>query len=92
MRVFFGVTVLVLFAVAVVLGAMTQLRTRCEVCMEFRGRQACEAARAADEDAAILQATTAACSIISGGVTDGIRCGNTPPRSIRCDAGDQPLG
>ncbi len=84
MRVLFGVTVLILFVVAVVLGAMSQLRTRCEVCMEFRGRQVCEVARADDEEAAILQATTAACSILSGGVTDGIRCGNTPPRSIRC--------
>ena len=86
MRILFGLTVLAMFVIAVVFGAMSELRSRCEVCMEFRGRSTCEVARAADEEAAILQATTAACSIISGGVTNGIRCGNTPPRSIRCNA------
>jgi hypothetical protein len=29
-------------------------------------------------------ATTAACVVLSAGVTSGIQCGNTPPSSLRC--------
>lgn len=84
MRVLIGTGVLVAFAVAVVLGVMSQLRVECEVCMTYEGRSTCEVAHAADEHQAIAQATTAACAKISAGVTDGIRCSNTPPRKTSC--------
>jgi hypothetical protein len=31
-----------------------------------------------------MQATSSACSRVSGGVTKGIRCTNTPPSRLRC--------
>lgn len=81
-----GIGLLLAFAAAVLVAAQGELRTRCEVCMEFEGREACEVARARDEDHAIREATTTACAKISGGVTNGIRCSNTPPRSTRCES------
>ena len=84
MRVVIGTLIGLALLVAIVLGARNELRVRCEVCMDYEGRHSCDVARAADQDHAILQATTAACAKISSGVTAGIRCGNTPPRSVTC--------
>jgi hypothetical protein len=84
MRVVVGVLIGVVFVVAVIIGAREQLRTRCEVCLEYRTNRTCETARAANRDLAIMQATTAACAKLSGGVTEGIRCNSTPPISTTC--------
>jgi len=85
MRVLVGTLVGVAFLVAVVVAAMDQLRVECEVCMAYDGRRTCEVAHAADRQQATMQATTAACAKLSGGVTDGIRCSSTPPLSTRCE-------
>jgi hypothetical protein len=74
----------VAFVAAVVIGAMGQLQSRCEVCIEFGGARSCNTAHAADRETAIMQATTAACAKLSGGVTDGIRCNASPPLSTTC--------
>lgn len=84
MRMLVGALIGAAFLIAVVIGAMGQLRTRCEVCLEYRGARTCETARAADRNLAVMQATTAACAKLSGGVTEGIRCNNTPPISTNC--------
>jgi len=84
MRVVVGILIGAAFVVAVVIGAREQLRTRCEVCLEYRTGRTCETARAATRELAIMQATTAACAKLSGGVTEGIRCNNTPPLSTSC--------
>ena len=48
--------ILVLLVIAVVIGAIGQLRTRCEVCVEYRGARTCETARAAElPDAAVVK-------------------------------------
>ncbi len=84
MRILIGSSIGLAFVIAVVIGAMGQLRTRCEVCLEYRAGRTCETARAADRDLAIMQATTAACAKLSAGVTEGIRCNSTPPISTTC--------
>lgn len=84
MRTLVGILIGLAFVVAVVLGAMQQLRVECEVCMEYGGRRSCDVAHAADAAQATQQATASACAKLSQGVTDGIRCGNTPPVSTRC--------
>lgn len=80
-----GTLIGVAFVAAVVYAAMGELQTACEVCMRYRGEQICERARAADEQQAIMQATTAACARLSDGVTDGIQCNNTPPVKATCE-------
>jgi hypothetical protein len=72
------------FAIALVVTTANQIRVTCEVCMAYRGRQKCEEAVAVDRAEAVMQATSSACSQLSGGVTDGIRCNQTPPLSTRC--------
>ncbi len=72
------------FVVALVVTTAHQMRVTCEVCIAYRGRQTCEVAIAVDRAAALMQATSSACTQISGGVTDGIQCNRTPPLSTRC--------
>lgn len=57
---------------------------RCEVCMEFRGRQACRAVDADGEDLAMEAARTNACALISSGVTDSMACGRSTPLRATC--------
>jgi hypothetical protein len=52
--------------------------------MLYRGDRIYEAARSGDRSQAQRQATSAARAQLSRGVTDGIRCGNTPPVAVEC--------
>jgi hypothetical protein len=58
---------------------------RCEVCMEFRGRQACRAVDADTEELAMEGARTNACALISSGVTDSMACGRSTPLRADCN-------
>ena len=53
--------------------------------MEFGGERACRTNLAADRSTAISGAISTACAVLSGGVTAGIQCSNTPPKSLQCD-------
>jgi hypothetical protein len=72
------------FVAALVWTTLQQSQARSEVCMVHRGREVCEAASAVDRDQALAQARNSACARLSSGVTDGIRCNGTAPRSVRC--------
>jgi hypothetical protein len=56
----------------------------CDVCIEFHGRTECRKATGKDEAEAQMSATGTACGLLAGGVTDGIACQNTAPKSISC--------
>jgi hypothetical protein len=73
------------FVSVLVVALMNEAQVECEVCIEFAGRSACRSSRAANREHAIYGATSAACVVLSGGVTSGIQCSNTPPRSLRCN-------
>ena len=57
----------------------------CEVCIEFRGGMECRKASGKDAEEAQAAAASTACSLLSGGVTDGIACRNTEPKSVSCE-------
>jgi len=57
----------------------------CEVCVEFRGTTECRKSTGKDRMEAEAAAASTACGLISGGVTDGIACRNTPPKSVTCE-------
>ena len=57
---------------------------RCEICIEFRGRQACRSVDGTDEDETRRAATTNACAQIASGVTDSMACERTPPARASC--------
>ena len=83
-RVVTGVVLAAAFVSVLVMALMKEAQVECEVCIEFGGGRACRTSIASDRDRAVSAATTSACVMLSGGVTSGIQCGNTPPRSLRC--------
>jgi hypothetical protein len=81
---------LAIAAVFLVLAALVFATTReatveCEVCVEFGGQTACRTGRAGDRESALRGAVSTACAVLSSGVTSGMACDRTPPRSVRCD-------
>ena len=85
MRLAIGLALAATFAVALVYTALSQSKVKCEVCMQFGGRATCRTVAAAERDRAVAMAISNACAILSSGVTAGIQCGQTTPRSIRCN-------
>lgn len=59
-------------------------RESCEVCITFDARTACRKADGSSRDEAIRTATDNACAFLASGMTDSIRCSNTPPESVEC--------
>jgi hypothetical protein len=57
---------------------------RCEVCITFRGRDACRAVDAETEHDALEAARTNACALLASGVTDSMACARTPPSRSEC--------
>ncbi len=72
------------FVAAMVFAIERESAVQCELCMEFGGRTACRTASAADRDAAVRGAITTACAVLSSGVTQGLECDRTRPRSLSC--------
>jgi hypothetical protein len=87
MRTVVGILVGAAFIAFMIYSVMAESRVECEVCVEFRGNSVCRSSKAVDQEHAISGAMAAACAVLSGGVTDGIRCTSTVPRSQRCDDG-----
>lgn len=59
---------------------------RCEVCIDFEGRQACRAVDGASEAEARMSAINNACALLASGVTQVMACERTPPTRARCDS------
>ena len=72
------------FIAAMFFATQRESAVQCELCMEFGGRTACRTASAVDRDAAVRGAITTACAVLSSGVTQGLECDRTPPRSLSC--------
>jgi hypothetical protein len=78
-----GILFVLVFVGFVVYTTLNTGRIRCEVCITFRGRQACRTASARTRELAARTATDNACAQIASGVTDSNQCQNTPPDSVR---------
>ncbi len=72
------------FLAALVWSTFSQSGVECEACVEFGGAELCRSVAAATADEAARQAQATACAILSQGVTQGLQCDRTPPRSLRC--------
>ena len=73
----------------VFIGLVIYLSTRiasheCRVCVTFLGQTICRIGASGTEKAAIESAVTSACSGLSSGMTESIKCENTPPDSVNC--------
>jgi hypothetical protein len=76
--------VLVVLGGFIVYSSLGQGGVRCEVCIAFRGRDACRAVDGASEHDARNAATTNACAFLASGVTDSMACERTPPTKTDC--------
>jgi hypothetical protein len=56
----------------------------CQVCMEFEGREKCLVVQAETEPQALQTAKDNACSFITNGRAENIRCTQSLPASIEC--------
>lgn len=56
----------------------------CEVCVELDGRTKCVTTKGQDEKQAVQTAQESACSFISSGRAETIRCSQKPPTSASC--------
>jgi hypothetical protein len=72
------------FFAALAVATQREAAVECEVCMVYAGREACRTSSAADRDLAIRGAVSTACAVLSSGVTRGMECDRTPPRSVQC--------
>jgi hypothetical protein len=57
---------------------------RCEVCIDFGGRQACRAVDGPTQAEARMSAINNACAFLSSGVTQVMACERTPPTREEC--------
>lgn len=71
------------FLAAITYVMMGSRQTKVEVCMAFQGRTNCAVASASSREEAIRTATSTACALISGGVTDSIACERSQPTSVK---------
>ena len=79
------IVVFVLAAVVyIVTSSMETAKVSCEVCVDFKGRQACRTARGPTRDDAIVTGRDNACAQIVSGRTENILCGGSQPRSVVC--------
>lgn len=72
--------------IAVVVWSSLQVGgVRCEVCVDFNGRQACRAVDGDSESEAHMAAMTNACALVASGVTDTVACQQSTPTKSSCN-------
>lgn len=79
-----GVAIGAAFVASVIWSALLATAIECEICVEYKGRNACSIARAADVHQAERQAHSGACSQITGGVTETLECDRIGASLRRC--------
>ena len=81
--------VLIILGAVCLIGYMAYLtmspnQVSCEVCVDFHGRSECRRASGRDAAEAQMTAVNTACSLVAGGIEEGIACQNTPPARVNC--------
>ena len=74
-----------LFIGGVVYFSMTIAAFECEVCVTFHNQTVCRTAASDTREASVESAVTSACATLASGMTESIRCGNTPPDRVTCE-------
>ncbi len=77
-----GVAFMVAFIAAMVYSTMGNNSFRCEVCIDFGGRQVCRNGAASTEAEAERIAATSACTDLSSGMTSLMQCEQSAPRHV----------
>ena len=77
-----GIVFVLLVLGVLVYSSLNLSGKRVEVCMAYRGANACRTASGSTEEFALRTAITNACAQIASGVTDSIACENAPPVKV----------
>ena len=80
--VWLGILFAVAFIVAVAYSTMGSNPFKCRVCITFNGRSDCRSASARTKEEAQRAAATTACASLASGMSESMRCENTPPTSV----------
>lgn len=72
------------FIGVVVFRSLTIARYECEVCLTFQGQTVCRTAASGTRETSMESAVTSACGTLASGMTESIRCQNTPPDRVTC--------
>jgi len=75
---------LALFIAIVVYLSARVPRHECEVCLTFHSETVCRTAASGTREASVESAVTSACGTLAAGMTESIRCQNTPPDRVNC--------
>ncbi len=73
-----------IFFAAIFYVTTAETSVECTVCIHYGGAENCATVSGPDEEQAMMQAATTACAPISNGVTAGMECTRTRPRSAHC--------
>jgi hypothetical protein len=84
LRVLAGVVIAAIFLAAMFWVTTAETSVECTVCIHYGGAENCATVSGPDQELALMQAATTACAPLSNGVTEGMECTRTPPRSARC--------
>lgn len=71
-------------AILLILDLTTKTGIECRVCVTFEGRQKCATARAEEKMAAVTEAQSSACSLLTSGVSQAVKCPRVEPDSVEC--------
>ena len=77
-----GIAIFALLMCIVIYSTMNLRGHRVEVCVNYKGMQACRTASGSTEEFAQRTATSNACAQIISGMTDTIACEQTPPAKV----------
>jgi len=71
--------------VLLVLDLTTTSGFECRVCVTFEGRQKCAKAKSPEKQAAATEAQGSACSLLTSGVSQAVKCPRMHPDSVECN-------
>jgi len=83
-RVLFGLLCAAAFFAGLVYVTLRDTGLECRVCSTYAGHEKCSTVGAPDRDAAIMQGLATNCASLAAGMTEGMRCTQTPPSSVTC--------
>jgi hypothetical protein len=84
LRVALGLLIAAAFLAALLYVTAAETSYECSVCVRYGGAESCATVSGPDEEQAMMQAVSTACAPLANGVTEGMECSRTPPRSARC--------
>jgi hypothetical protein len=76
----FGIVILAI----IIYQTMGLRQVECEVCMELDGRTKCVKVRGENNQQAIQTAKDNACSFITSGRSESVRCNQSAPAKVEC--------